>query len=545
MNSPEELIKVRPVPSAALRYRQAVRSRDIDEFGSAARELRSWMIANDPHYPIFHFVPPEGWMNDPNGPIYHDGRYHLFCKYDPVVAVAEEAVPPDRWRRSARCWGHAVSSDLVHWEDWPVAMWPDTAEDVKGVWSGNTFVAEDGTPCALYTGYAGRSNESRYGILARSHDGMLTWEKQVVMRPDERPHPDTKVHHDGYIWRRANTWYQLVGGTTGGADPQGAAYLWTSEDLETWRFRRNIAPGIRFGKFWELPYLIRFDGRPVLFVGGGVVFKNPFWLGAFDYDTLVFTPDDPVPQQVDTGSFYSFNLNMTDDRGEGGSRRQLMHGWITGPPSPTERAPYWQGTHSVPRIISCRDGDLWQEQIPEIDVLRRRHHRFGGADIERITGAAERAAARLIGVKGDAIDVVARFGAGGAGTFGLKLRVSEDRTDHVRVYFDRATGAFGVDGPTVDQTAELTDEESFKNRAASNDSQLSSDEPVTMRILLDRSVIEVFVNGRAISTQMFPAADAQGIELFAANGILETPVESIDIYEMSSMWSGGGAPAPQ
>jgi len=146
MNTPEELIKVRPVPSEALLYRQAVRSRDIKVFGSAARELRSWMIANDPHYPIFHFVPPEGWMNDPNGPIYYDGLYHLFCQYDPVVAAAKESILPattpddatpksatavseatprggaegsgalDRWWRSPRCWGHAVSTDLVHWE---------------------------------------------------------------------------------------------------------------------------------------------------------------------------------------------------------------------------------------------------------------------------------------------------------------------------------------------------------------------------------------------------------------------------------------------
>ena len=536
MKSAEELIKVRPVPSEALRYRQAVRSRDSKVFNSAARELRSWMIANDPHYPIYHFVPPEGWMNDPNGPIYHDGRYHLFCQYDPVVAAAtkEGSSAPEPWRRSQRCWGHAVSTDLVHWKDWPVAMWPDTAEDFNGVWSGNTFVAGDGTPCALYTGNAGRSNESRYGILARSRDGMLTWEKQVVMMPGQRPHPDTKVHHDGYIWRHANTWYQLVGGTTGGSDPQGAAYLWTSEDLETWTFRRNIASGIKHGKFWELPYLIWIDDRALLFVG----FKNPYWLGTFDYDTLVFTPDDPEPRQVDTGSYYSFNLNMTDDRGAGGSRRQLMHGWIKGSPSPTEDAPYWQGTHSVPRVISLRDGDLWQEPIPEIALLRRHRHRFDGAEIKKMTDAAVGPVATTpIGITGDVLEVAARFGAGATGRFGLKLRISENRTEYVRVYFDRVTGAFGVDGPTVEQTAGLIDGAPFKIWAASNDSRLPSDEPVTLRILLDRSVIEVFVNGRAISTQMFPSVDAQGIELFAEKGFVKAPLESLDIYEMSSMWS--------
>ena len=160
-------------------FRVAVTSRERAVFAPAARELRHWMLANDPHRPCYHFTAPEGWINDPNGPIYHQGTYHLFYQYRPVFANGSE---------SEICWGHASSADLLHWEDWPVAMWPDRRYDVAGVYSGNTFIDDDGFPCALYTGNVAGHAEA-YGVLARSTDGWLTWHKHKVMDNEQRPTP--------------------------------------------------------------------------------------------------------------------------------------------------------------------------------------------------------------------------------------------------------------------------------------------------------------------------------------------------------------------
>jgi hypothetical protein len=122
-----------PVPEVAS-YRSVLHSKDVAEFSKAALALRKWMIANDPFQPLYHFTGPESWINDPNGPIYYQGRYHLFYQFNPIVDG----------RKSATCWGHAVSSDLMHWADWPIAIWPDTPQDRAGVFSGNTFVDDNG-----------------------------------------------------------------------------------------------------------------------------------------------------------------------------------------------------------------------------------------------------------------------------------------------------------------------------------------------------------------------------------------------------------------
>jgi beta-fructofuranosidase len=394
---------------------------------------------------------------------------------------------------------------LIHWEDWPVALWPDTPQDRADVYSGNTFVDDDGALCALYTGNVA-DHRKTYGILARSTDGGVTWRKRVVMDNAQRPNADSPVHWDGFVWRDGDRWQQLIGGTTGGTNRQGAAWLWTSTDLEHWTLQKNIAPTIRHGTFWELPYLVPLAGQHVLFVGAG---NNPYWVGQYDTATLAFTPNDTKPRTVDTGHYYSFNLNMTDDKGPGGTRRQLMHGWVTGPSTPTKSVPYWQGAHSVPRVLRLVDNRLWQEPVPELVQLRGK--RFGSDEP----------------IRGDALDITATFIPDNARQFGVKVRVSADGQEFTRVFFDTASRRFGVDGPNAEKLKDV-------RASGSQESFLSPGAPVTMRILLDRSIVEVFVNGVAYTARTFPPAAALGVESFSEGG--SAAIKSLEIYELQSAW---------
>ena len=253
------------------RYRSLLHSRDLQAYSSAALALRKWMIANDPFRPVYHFTGPESWINDPNGPIYYKGKYHLFYQYNPIIDD----------KKSKTCWGHAVSKDLVHWVDWPVALWPDTPQDSAGVYSGNTFIDDNGDLCALYTGNV-RGHDETYGILARSTDEFLTSTKKVVMDNNQRPNASSPVHWDGFLWREGNTWCQLIGGCT---ESQGAAWLWKSTDLQKWTLHKNIAPSLHLGEYWELPYLIPLEGKYVLMIGQE---HNPYWVGTYNPKTNDF-----------------------------------------------------------------------------------------------------------------------------------------------------------------------------------------------------------------------------------------------------------------
>src|ERR1700723_2534620 len=83
-------------------------------------------LPGDRHRPLYHFLAPANWMNDPNGAILWKGKYHLFYQYNPNSAS---------W--GSIHWGHTVSSDLVHWEDFPIALAPSQdGPDKHGCWSG-------------------------------------------------------------------------------------------------------------------------------------------------------------------------------------------------------------------------------------------------------------------------------------------------------------------------------------------------------------------------------------------------------------------------
>jgi len=509
------------LPGPVAGYRRAVRSTDVGAYRQAASTLRRWMSENDPHYPLYHFTGPESWINDPNGPIYHNGRYHLFYQFDPIVPDGRGG-----WRRSARCWGHAVSDDLIHWSDWPVAVWPDTPHDCGGVYSGNTVVDDEGRLCGLYTGNVSGRDGPRYGILIRSRDGGVTWEKKTVLRPSQRPNANSPVHHDGYLWRDGERWCQLIGGSTGGPNPCGAAWLWTSDDLEQWTLRKNIAPAIRHGSFWELPYLIELGGRHVLMVGTP---DNPYWVGTYDKDAMQFTPDHPKPRSMDSRAFYSFNLNLADGRGPGGMARQLMHGWVRVPASPTAGVPYWQGAHSIPRVLSLgKNGkDIVQRPIREIEALRGRHCRCGPLVVEPGEDGY------LPGIQGDALEVMVRFGCvrSTASRLGLKLRVATEGARAIRVWYEVETGRFGISGTETEPTGRGPIDASARAAVAPSDTVNGL---MSLRVFLDRSIIEAYCGGAALTNIAFSEPSALGLDLFAEGGRAE--VHSVEVWHMKSMW---------
>jgi beta-fructofuranosidase len=199
-----------------------------------------------------------------------------------------------------------------------------------------------------------------------------------------------------------------------------------------------------------------------------------------------------------------------------------MHGWVTGPASPTKTVPYWQGAHSIPRVLSLDGEYVVQQPIPEIETLRGQHQRREEVVVE--PGGS----GYLPEIRGDALELIATFdrAASTAARFGLKLRVSDDGRQYVRVWYDPKTDQFGIDG-------EVTKSASARAGIARDG---TAGQSATLRIFLDRSILEVYCGGAALTGRTFPDPKALGIDLFAEGGIAE--LQSFDVWQMNSFCEG-------
>ncbi|KAI8463181.1 MAG: glycosyl hydrolase [Monoraphidium minutum] len=123
----------------------------------------------------FHLMPESGWINDPNGPLLHGDTYHMFYQHVPGSAAWEWGL----------CWGHAVSTDLVHWRHLPVALRPTPGSlDQDGCFSGSATLDEDGVPVILYTGVV------RKPVGSHGSDVSPQYEFQLIARPADPSDPD-------------------------------------------------------------------------------------------------------------------------------------------------------------------------------------------------------------------------------------------------------------------------------------------------------------------------------------------------------------------
>ena len=171
-------------------------------------------LACDPYRPRYHFLAPANFMGDPNGAIFWQGECHLFYQHNPYEAVDANMH-----------WGHARSTDLVHWTDLPIALAPSPGgPDRNGCYSGHA-VEGAGVPTLIYYG------DPDGNCLASSDDRLLRWEKQPAN--PVIPHPRDKAAEwrpwDPFAWREGDIWYSLSGGRLKGVGD--TAFLFESADL--------------------------------------------------------------------------------------------------------------------------------------------------------------------------------------------------------------------------------------------------------------------------------------------------------------------------
>ncbi|WP_429154194.1 glycoside hydrolase family 32 protein [Aeromonas media] len=330
--------------------------------------------AADPHRPRWHLAAPVGLLNDPNGFIEHDGRYHLFYQWNPLGCEHRN-----------KGWGHVSSTDLLHWQHEPVALLPTEAYESHGCYSGSAVSDEQGRLTLIYTGNVKYPDGSRtaFQCLARA-DGEGGFAKlgPVLNLPEGYSGHvrDPKVWHDG------QQWLMVLGART--LDDKGEVLLYRGDALDAWTLVGPIAGSGRgglgeFGYMWECPDLFPLADRHVLIscpqgiAPQGEDYRNLYQCGwlAGSFDGTHFAHG--AFHELDRGFEFYAPQTTRDSQG-----RRLLFGWL-GLPEENEMSqptiPYgWIHQMSCPRELFWQDEWLCQRPVAELAALKGELTRFEG-----------------------------------------------------------------------------------------------------------------------------------------------------------------------
>lgn len=438
----------------------------------------------DPSRPAYHFRPPAQWMNDPNGPLYHNGYYHVFYQHNPYGDV---------WGHMH--WGHARSRDLVTWEHLPIALWPSEDKGEAHVFSGCGRINGDGVPMLFYTSVAPdpKKRPNQQWAAIGSPD-LITWEKH----PDN-PILDLSTHggpifgdswRDPFIFDAGNRTFMVLGADT--ADEAVIPlYESTSPTLDKWVYK-----GILYRKpktevpFFECPnffplgdkwMLIYSPYRPLEYV-----------VGSFNLDSLQFTPENHGV--LDIGSFYASNIVFDPSR-------CVLLGWVRG----FKEGLGWNGCMSLPRILTLGP-DLLPRQtpLPALESLR-------AAPAQPVRSSVSFADISV----GPMSEVTQSFSMKHGGSARIELTPLGDGSP--------IAITFGIDGVRVGDLYTAWPGGFVP-------------EAVSYRLYLDNTVLELYVNDGVIAITRVIDYAPRGYRAYVT---AESPAElgGIEVYPMKSVWS--------
>lgn len=309
--------------------------------------------SEDPRRPRYHLTPAAGWINDPYGVVHVDGRYLLFCQYDPDRMV---------WTPGLS-WGVAASADLVHWSPVRTALRPPSA--AYGCWSG-TAVMEGGRPVLVYTRVDATPGRHDIGqiVLARPDgEGWVSEPEPVLAGPPDGL--DVRHFRDPHLTRLADGWRMVVG--AGVAPATGAVLGYRSPDLRAWEFtgvvcsRPMQAPGpVWTGSVWECPQLLELAGRWVLVVSVGHEWTEHVVAAVGSFDGAAFAPGEFHRLSYGAAPYATTTFLDVD-----GHRCALS--WLR-EPEPTTG--HWAGALSLPSRLELAGDRVVARPHPALDRLR-------------------------------------------------------------------------------------------------------------------------------------------------------------------------------
>lgn len=421
----------------------------------------AYPVITDRAKPAWHFGPPAHWMNDPNGACWHDGWWHVFYQHNPAS---------EEWANMH--WGHARSRDLVHWEHLPLVLYPQHAASEKHCCSGCLAFAADGQPSILYTSSKTDPDAALTQVLATPNDSeWRTWTQHVyapfLALPTHGGPAFGASWRDPFVFRAAGRTFLILGADLGD-EAVVPLYENPTGDLKQWQYRGILhrAPK-RETMFFECPCFLPFGDKWVLITSP--VREVEWWSGTFDPDRAEFHAER-WGRVDESDHYYASHTAYSPD----GS--PVMFGWAQKFP----KGRGWNGRLGVPRRIWLDDaGELRSEPVAALASLR---------EAETVLAAQP-------------LPLALPLPEGGLHEGELTLEI--ERGAGVRLE---------LCGEQIDLAADTV---RFGERPAV---ELPTPGTVQLRWLLDRSLLEVFVDARAAFTRVVPFPPAATIRLTMSAG---------------------------
>ncbi len=484
-----------------------------DTFDTANREK---------YRPAFHHTPRYGWMNDPNGMFYKDGRWHLYYQYNPYGS---------KWQNMT--WGHSVSDDLVNWEHLPEAIRPN---GLGSVFSGSCAVDHDNTAgfgsdavIALYTS----AGTSQMQSLASSTDDGLTFNiypsnPVLTLESEAR---DPKV-----FWNDSTKEWNMI--LAHALDHE--MLIFSSPDMKSWTLQSSFGKGLGAqGGVWECPDLFELpvagtdEKKWVLlcninpdgpFGGSG----TQYFVG--DFDGKTFKADTDAAGNVSTKWLdYGKDHYATVTWSDAPDGRRVALGWMSNwqyaADVPTMQ---FRSANTLPRemgLFRAPDGEVYASSAPspELEALRGKL----AAKVKKTTVGRKARSFALPSENGGICEILMDIEASKAKT--VNVVFSNSQGEKVVMQYDPAAATLSFDRTE----SGITDfSEGFPTVTVTPTHETSG--RIALRIFVDRSSMEVFGNdGEFVMTNLvFPRTPYTALSVSTEGG--NAKVENLRIYSLKS-----------
>jgi fructan beta-fructosidase len=487
--------------------------------------------------PQLHFSPPEQWMNDPNGMVYLDGEYQLFYQYNPHDTV---------W--GPMHWGHAVSSDLLHWNNLPIALYPDAHGTI---FSGSAVVDQDNTS----------------GLGSRDHPPLVAIFTYDDHHAQELGRRDVQTQGMAYSLDRGRTWTKYAGnpvlGNPGSRDFRDPKVFWyapgkkwvmtlavhdhvafySSKNLKNWTYESDYGKDVgAHGGVWECPDLIELpvdgSGEPLAVL---LVSVNPggpnggsatqYFVGHFDGHQFLAEPK--ASAGAESGSWIDYGTDdyagSTWSGNKPGDHRQIYLGWMSNWQYANQvPTAHWRSAMTLPRELrltsSPRGIELRSTPVGELAALRTRSASICAQTIQ------------------SSVDLSAQTGLGSE-LMELELSLRPGEASRVELIFSNASGqhtTLVIDEPrhlyeidradsgTVNFSPVFSKPQSAPLRDSGNE--------IAIHAYLDRSSIEFFIDGgETVFTVIdFPTTPYDKISLKTDSDVA---LLGGTLYQLASIWA--------